>query len=108
MKPCITTWPARVPTDEDDRPEASSATPKAICAWLPTREPRRSNTSSMSSTPVSPRLWNTAAAMISIDMLIRPAMVIAMITSMRSKRKILRRSSSVRPTTRRWVSAECR
>ena len=35
MKPCITTWPASVPTEEDDRPDASSATPKAIWACEP-------------------------------------------------------------------------
>ena len=34
MKPCITTWPERVPTEEDEMPDASRATPKMspLCA----------------------------------------------------------------------------
>ena len=36
MKPCITTWPASVPTDDDERPDASSAMPKTMSAWSPT------------------------------------------------------------------------
>ena len=32
MKPCITTCPAIVPMLEDERPEASSATPKSTSA----------------------------------------------------------------------------
>ena len=35
-KPCITTWPASVPTDDDEMPEASSAMPKTMSAWRPT------------------------------------------------------------------------
>ena len=35
MKPCITTWPAYVPTLELDRPEASSATANASAAPPP-------------------------------------------------------------------------
>ena len=36
MKPCITTWPASVPTDDDEMPEARSAMPK----MTPLRAPR--------------------------------------------------------------------
>ena len=32
MKPCITTCPAIVPTDEEAKPEASSAIPKIVAA----------------------------------------------------------------------------
>ena len=32
MNPCITTWPAIVPTDVDASPEASRATPKIVAA----------------------------------------------------------------------------
>ena len=39
MKPAITTWPAYVPTLDDDAPEASSATAKASAAPPPTRRP---------------------------------------------------------------------
>ena len=35
MKPCMTTWPANVPTLELDSPEASSATAKASAAPPP-------------------------------------------------------------------------
>ena len=56
----------------------------------------------------SPRVWKTAAAVISMLMLIRPAIVIAITTSTSSKRKIFLRASGVTPTIRRCVSAECR
>jgi hypothetical protein len=46
--------------------------------------------------------------MLSMLKLITPAMPMAIITSIVSKRKILFFSSSVLPTTRRWVKAECR
>ena len=39
MKPAITTWPAYVPTLEDERPEASSATANASAAPPPTSVP---------------------------------------------------------------------
>ena len=54
------------------------------------------------------RPWNAAAATVSIATLIRPAIPIAMITSQRSNLKIFFCSSSVAPTTRRDVRAECR
>jgi hypothetical protein len=47
-------------------------------------------------------------AVISIDMLTTPAINIAMVTSMSSKRKIRRLADGVAPTTRRCVRAECR
>ena len=62
----------------------------------------------MSSMLGSPLPWNSEAAMITIDMLTSPARVMAITTSIFSKRRILRRSLSSRPTTRFWVSAECR
>ena len=36
MKPCITTCPAIVPTLDEERPEASRATPNMIAALEPT------------------------------------------------------------------------
>jgi hypothetical protein len=32
-KPCMTTWPAKVPTDEEEMPDASSAMPKISPLW---------------------------------------------------------------------------
>ena len=46
--------------------------------------------------------------MIIIERLTTPAIAIAITTSIFSKRRILRLSPSLRPTTRRCVSAECR
>ena len=39
MKPAITTWPAYVPTLDDETPEASSATANASAAPPPTSRP---------------------------------------------------------------------
>ena len=39
MKPCITTWPARVPTDDDESPDARRAIPNMVWAWPPTTVP---------------------------------------------------------------------
>ena len=45
MNPCITTWPAIVPTDDEANPEASRATPKIVAAlpdtvcWSPWNAP---------------------------------------------------------------------
>ena len=36
MKPCITTWPDIVPTDDEAKPDASSAMPKIVAALLET------------------------------------------------------------------------
>ena len=62
----------------------------------------------MLSIPVSPPWLNRDAAMIIIDRLTTPAIVIAITTSTFSNPRMRRRSSSFRPTIRRWVSAECR
>jgi hypothetical protein len=40
MKPCITTCPAIVPTEEEAKPEASRATPKIVAALTETSERR--------------------------------------------------------------------
>ena len=37
--PSITTWPANVPTLDDDSPDASRATPNRMSAWLPSDDP---------------------------------------------------------------------
>ena len=50
----------------------------------------------MSPIPVRPREWKTPAAMISIAMLTSPAIVIAITTSICSKRKMRLRSLGVR------------
>ena len=42
MKPCMTTCPAIVPTLEEDRPEASRATPNSTSALPPRYVPRPS------------------------------------------------------------------
>ena len=46
--------------------------------------------------------------MIIIERFTAPAIAIAITTSIFSKRRIWRFSRSLRPTIRRWVSAECR
>ena len=35
MNPCMTTWPASVPTADDERPDPSSATAKTALAVAP-------------------------------------------------------------------------
>ena len=62
----------------------------------------------MLSISTRPQVWKRPAAIAIIDMFTSPASAIAMTTSMRSKRRIWRFSRSLRPTIRRWVSAECR
>jgi hypothetical protein len=108
MKPDITTCPAKVPTLEDEAPEASSATAKASAAAPPTRWPSCACAPAIDSSPDRPGVWKSFAATASIAMLTRPAMPSAMITSMRSKRSTRRRSSSLRTGTRLPVSDECR
>ena len=104
-KPCMTTWPAIVPTDDEEKPEASRAMPKSVEAPLPSRPSNAAYASSMLSIP-SPK--KTAAAIASMEMFTTPAIVIAMITSIRSKRWIRRSSASELPLMRSCVSAECR
>lgn len=84
MNPAITTWPANVPTLEDDAPEASSATAKASAAPPPTRWPICACAPWIVSTPVSPDPCNSLAATASIARLIRPARLSATITLTRS------------------------
>ena len=54
MKPCITTCPASVPTDDDESPDASSATPNIVSACGPTTRPSMCEARWMSSTPANP------------------------------------------------------
>ena len=42
MKPCITTCPAIVPTEEEAKPEASRAMPKIVAAFAETSDLRPS------------------------------------------------------------------
>ena len=56
MKPCITTWPAYVPTLELESPEASSATAKASAAPPPISRSKPACAPSMVSMPVLPAL----------------------------------------------------
>ena len=90
MKPCITTWPASVPTDDDDSPDASRAIPKTTSACGRGAAERRRRRPAGRRRRSMPRAWNTAAAIISMAMLTNPAMPIAITTSTRSKRKIPR------------------
>ena len=85
MNPCITTWPAIVPTDDEARPEASSATPNMVAAM--TRDSRRARRRR----PDRRRCRRARASGIARRpdqhaMLISPAIVIAMTTSTCSKR----------------------
>ena len=70
----MTTWPAYVPTLEDDSPEASSATANASAAPPPTSVARPSWAPSIESTPVLPVVLKIATAMQSIARLMTPAM----------------------------------
>jgi hypothetical protein len=83
MKPCMTTWPASVPTLDDARPDASSASANASAAPGPTRSPKPACASSIDSTPVMPCVWNSEAATMSIAMFATPARPIAIVTSTR-------------------------
>ena len=106
MNPCITTWPASVPTDDDDRPEASSAMPNDDVGVVPSSaEPDEdlSRSRAGQAARVEDRGGDHQHA--DVDDARDP---IAMITSTRSKRKIRARSASFAPTMRCWVSAEWR
>ena len=83
MKPCITTWPDIVPTVELDSPEAVSASAKSTLDAPPRIGSSVRCAPSSESTLWSPLPKKTVAAMTSIAMLIRPAITIAMSTSMR-------------------------
>ena len=56
MKPCITTWPAYVPTLELDSPDASSATANASAAPPPSSRSKPACAPSIVSIPVLPAL----------------------------------------------------
>src|ERR1700722_1607566 len=109
MNPCMTTWPAYVPTLDEDSPDASSATAKASAAPPPTRRPR-SACAAWSEPPrdTAPPRRNRAAATNSMARLISPAAPSATTTSIRWKRISWRRSASSLHDTRPLVRAECR
>lgn len=107
IKPCMTTSPDIVPTDELESPAIRRPRPNRIAVKGPSVEPSSLNMTVKSSMRMS-RSKNRAAAMTSMLMLMAPAMIIARTISMNSKRKICFFSFSVLPTTRLFVSAECR
>ena len=81
MKPCITTWPESVPTVALESPDASSASAKSV-----PEAPPRTGTSVLWAvtsevTSCRPERKKVLAAITSIERLIRPAIVIAMTTS---------------------------
>ncbi len=82
-KPCITTWPASVPTAEDERPEARSAIANSVADAGPRIGSSVRWAVSIESTLVRPWAENVDAAITSIERLISPATDIATITSMR-------------------------
>ncbi len=105
MKPCITICPASVPTDDEERPDASRATPSSTAAQRPGSACSPWKASSIDSASVPKK---RAAKIDSMDRLTRPAIDIASSTSIRSKRWMRLSSRSVFPRTRDCVSAECR
>ena len=94
-KPCMITWPAIVPTDDEEKPEASRAMAKSVEA--PLREPAFECRVRLLDAVDPDRPKKTAAAIASMEMLTTPAIVIAMITSIRSKRWIRRSSARCCP-----------
>ncbi len=110
MKPCITTWPAIVPTEEEAKPEASRAMPKTVAALAGDRAVLSpSKAPSIESIPVRPLLVEEGGGDDhhrevddagererdhDVDLL-------------EAEDRACARPSS-RPTIRRWVSAECR
>jgi hypothetical protein len=109
MKPCITTWPDIVPTQEDATPDASRATPDTVPLCAPRYWFRPPNTWPRSlPVPNMPREWKTAAAVASMARLMTPAIPIAIVMSTISYRKIVRRAAGLAPTIRFWVREECR
>src|SRR5690625_3672534 len=108
MNPCITTWPAYVPTLELDNPDASRATANASAAAAPSRFSKPACACSMVSIALSPLPWNSPAATSSIARFTAPATLMAIITSTRTNRISSKRSRSSTGRIRSWVSAECR
>ena len=105
-KPCMTTWPAIVP--DGGRRESGGEQGDPEEHGSSARRARSRSSRNASSIDSSPRPKNTEAAMASMEMFTTPAIDMAIMTSIRSKRWIRRFSSSFRPSTRDWVSAECR
>ena len=108
MKPCITTWPAYVPTLELESPEASSATAKASAAPPPISRSSPACAPSIVSIPVLPLAWNSDAATTSIVRLIAPGEAHRDRHVERWKRSSERRSPSSRGGIRPCTSALCR
>ena len=77
----MTTWPACVPTEEEAKPEASSASAKASAAPVPSWSPRPACTPSRESAWLPP--VNSCAATISIEAFTSPARPMASSTSSR-------------------------
>src|SRR5437588_490381 len=88
MKPAITTWPAYVPTLDEDTPDASSATANASAAVPPTRRPSSACACSIVLSPESACVWKSFAAAASIARLMTPATPSATITAGREQRHV--------------------
>ncbi len=108
MNPCITIWPASVPTAELESPEQSRASAKRTLDVPPRIGSSVLCAPSSESTFVRPLLKKTLAAITSIAMLISPASVIATTTSIRVYRISRRASASLSGTIRFCIRAECR
>ena len=79
--PCITTWPASVPTADEESPDESNAIANSDPAVAPRSGSSVACAPSSVSTSRAPLRWNVLAAMISIEALISIAIVIAINTS---------------------------
>jgi len=104
----MTTWPDIVPTVELESPDAVNASANNTLDAPPRIGSSVRCAPSSDSMCVSPLPKKTVAATTSIATLIRPAIVIAISTSMRVYLYSVRASSSLRGTMRCCVSAECR
>ncbi len=109
MKPCITTWPAIVPTEEEAKPEASRAMPKTVAALIGDQrleafEGAVDRVDAGQAAAVEERGGDDHHREVDhagqrerdddVDLL--------------EAEDLALRSASSRPTIRRWVSAECR
>lgn len=109
MKPCITTCPAKVPTLDEAKPEASSAMAKANAAGRSRTTARPAWMPASLSVPVMPEPKNNRAATVSMTRLINPATLSAITVSARWTRSARRRTAgSVAASPRDVVRAECR
>src|SRR5919204_4210592 len=84
------TWPAMVPTVDEDRPEASSETAKTVAEACPSSGVRVWWATSIEATSLWPVALKVSAAITSMAALIRPAMPMATTMSSSSKRKTRR------------------